>query len=383
MADQEKRETERVAAAGREMQKKQPKYILLYRKIAESIASGTYKTGEKLPSKRTIADKYGMSLVTVEHALETLEDEGYIISKERSGYYVSYDTEHGGKNISQMLRSRPDIIREPMRAEDLPGEDFPFNVWAKTVRQVLSDRRQVILQRSPNIGQPELRRSISEFLDRNRGIRCDPERIVIGAGSAYLYERLIHVLGKDRIYAIESPSYHMIERVYKAEDAVVEMLKIGSEGILSEELNRTKATVLHVTPYRSFPSGATAQAGKRAEYIAWASKPGRLIIEDDVESEFSIMNKTFDTLFTLSGIDNVIYMNTFSVTLSPALRISYMILPEYIAAEYEKKAGFYPCPVPTFEQLILSEFISSGNFERHINRVRRIRRASVSGHGKA
>ena len=356
--------------------KKQPKYLMLYKKIAGDIAAGIYKSGDKLPSKRTLADKFSLSLVTVEHALETLADEGYIAARERSGYYVTYTgSESRSLNLSNQPSHPADV---PMRAEDLPGPSFPFSTWAKTMKQVLNDKQQSIFQRSPNQGLREFRLILSDYLLRSRGILCDPDQIVIGSGSAHLYERLIRVLGKDRIYGIESPSYHMIEKVYNTENVKLEMLKIGPEGILTGELLRTNASVLHITPYRSFPSGATAQAGKRAEYLAWASQQDRMIIEDDVESEFTIQNKILDPLFTLSGESNVIYMNTFSVTLSPALRISYMILPQKLLDEYEKKAGFYPCPVPSFEQLILSEFIRSGNFERYINRVRREKRAIFS-----
>ncbi|MBO4327293.1 MAG: PLP-dependent aminotransferase family protein [Clostridia bacterium] len=359
------------------LKKAEPKYLKLYRTIAGDIAAGVYKTGDKLPSKRTLSDKYSLSLVTVEHALEALSDEGYVTPVERKGYFVSYTGSQGQYSLpASGNRLHP---AEPMRAEELPGPAFPFSAWAKTVRQTLSERQRKIFERSPNQGHEELRTALSEFLARSRNIRCSAGQIVVGSGSAYLYERLIQTLGRERIYAIESPSYHMIERVYSAGNVSYEMLKIGQDGILTSELERSRASVLHITPYRSFPSGVTAQAGKRAEYLSWASIPGRFIIEDDVESEFTILNNTFDPLFTLSEDGNVIYMNSFSVTLSPALRISYMILPEKIIDKYKEKAGFYPCPVPTFEQLILAGFINSGEFERYINRVRREKRASARG----
>ena len=350
-----------------------PKYLTLYKQLAKDIAAGIYVSGAKLPSKRTLSEKYEMSLVTVEHALELLADEGYIQPKERSGYYVSFSTDNYSPPGSNAVRD----VHAPMKAEGLPGPLFPFSAWAKTVRLILSERDRRIFERSPYNGHEELRRAISDFLARSRGLVCSPSQIVIGSGSAYLYERLIQLLGRGLVYAIESPSYHMIERVYRSENVKIEMLRIGNDGIISEDLSKTQADVLHVTPYRSFPSGATASAGKRAEYSAWASVPGRYIIEDDVESEFTVLTKNYEPLFTLAQDRNIIYMNSFSVTLSAALRISYMILPEELTVAYKEKAGFYNCPVPTFEQLILAEFIRSGEFERYINRVRRDKRAQL------
>ncbi len=351
----------------------EPKYLILYKKIAKDIAGGIYNAGEKLPSKRTLSEEHGMSLVTVEHALELLADEGYIQPRERSGYYVSFAPGHYSPPVSGASKQ----VFAPMKAEDLPGPLFPFSAWAKAVRLILSERDRRIFERSAYNGHEELRRAISGFLARSRGIVCTPEQIVIGSGSAYLYERLIQLLGRDRIYAIESPSYHMIERVYRSENVSIEMLRIGNDGILTKELLNTSASVLHVTPYRSFPSGVTADAGKRAEYLEWAAGSGRYIIEDDVESEFTVLTKNYEPLFTLAQNKNIIYMNSFSVTLSAALRISYMILPENLTAAYKEKAGFYSCPVPTFEQLVLAEFIRSGEFERYINRVRREKRAQL------
>ncbi len=366
----------------------EPLYLKLYKKLVSDISEGLYRSGEKLPSKRVISDNTGLSLVTVEHALELLADEGYVVSKERSGCYVSFSPGQYGLPSSQPLpdRSRTGILNaperiepafSPMKAEDLPSRSFPFTAWAKTVRQILTERERKIFEKSHNRGHAELRNALSEFLARSRQPKCSPEDIIIGAGSEYLYVRLIQLLGRDRIYAVESPSYEMISKVYTAENVDFEMLKIGSGGILSRELASTKASVLHVTPYRSFPSGATAQVGKRMEYIKWAAAEGRYIIEDDVESEFSVLSKKYDPLFTLSSSDNVIYMNSFSVTLSPALRIAYMVLPEKLSEEYRARLDFYSCPVPTFEQLVLARFIRSGEFERYINRVRREKRSAL------
>ena len=205
----------------------------------------------------------------------------------------------------------------------------------------------------------------------------DPEQIVIGAGAEYLYGLAIQLLGRDRIYAIEDPSYEQIRSVYAANGVRYESLRFGRDGVLSSELQRTSATVLHVTPYRSFPSGVTASAGKRREYVTWAQERGGVIIEDDFDSEFSVSSKNEDTVFALAPEGTVIYVNTFSKTVASSMRIGYMVLPRSLLPTFLGSVGFYSCTVPVFEQYVLAELINSGDFERHINRVRRRRRLTM------
>jgi GntR family transcriptional regulator/MocR family aminotransferase len=152
------------------------------------------------------------------------------------------------------------------------------------------------------------------------------------------------------------------------------MLKMGGDGILSSELAGTDAGVLHVTPFHSYPSGVTASASKRWEYLAWAKRTGGYIIEDNYDSELTVSAKNEDTLFSLSGEGRVIYLNTFSRTIAPSMRVGYMVLPEKLLEAFEEKVGFYSCTVPVFEQYVLAELLSDGSFERHVNRIRRQRR---------
>ena len=173
---------------------------------------------------------------------------------------------------------------------------------------------------------------------------------------------------------MEYPSYEKIEKVYRAAGVQVEKLPLGENGIESNALSSSNADVLHVSPYRSFPSGITASASKKHEYIRWAGRYGRYIIEDDFESEFSVSRKPEDTMFELSEHDNVIYMNTFSKTISGSLRVGYMVLPKRLVQKFDMDLGFYSCTVPTFEQILIAELIRNGDFERHINRVRRRKR---------
>ena len=345
-----------------------PVYLQLYKHLRRDIIDGIYPYGSKLPSKRLLADEIGVSTVTVEHAYALLCDEGYAQSRQRSGYFVVFRQSDGfaAATMSPPAPHTPHVPRQ--------YPDFSLSILSKTMRKVLTDYEEAILEKSPNSGCTELREALQQYLARNRGIRVDVDQIVIGSGSEYLYGLIIELLGRDRIFAIESPSYKKIEQVYRAAEVCYESLPLAQDGIDSRALFASKAQVLHTTPYRSFPSGVTASASKRHEYIRWAEAAGRYIIEDDFESEFSVFVKPTETLFSLSDQDNVIYLNTFSKTISPALRIAYMVLPEKLVASFSEKLGFYSCTVPTYMQLVLAQLLNNGDFERHINRVRRNKR---------
>ena len=348
-------------------------YMQLYLQLREDITKFVYKYGDKLPSKRTLSAETGTSVITVEHAYDILCDEGYVEAKERSGYYVVYRA-----NDFVPVSSYEETFKISQLSHNT-AEDFPFSVFAKTMRNVISKYGERILVKSPNFGCLELKTAICQYLARGKGIWVCPDQIVVGSGSEYLYSLIVQFLGYDKIYAIEDPSYEKIRSIYNANGVKFDKLKLGADGIMTEELKRTKASVLHITPYESFPSGITASASKRNEYIQWAIDRNAMIIEDDFGSEFTVLKKYEDTVFSLETSKTVIYVNTFSKTIAPSMRISYMVLPNQLVDIFNEKLGFYSCTVPVFEQYVLAEFINNGDFERHINRVRRKLRQEKSG----
>ena len=355
-----------------------PAYLQLYNQLRKDIIDGVYVFGSKLPSKRIIATETGVSTITVEHAYDLLRDEGYIEPKERSGYFVIFCSDDGFVSSSQ---NTFDIFSNV--SYDLENDDeFPFSVLARAMRKVIGMMGERILVRSPNSGCVELRKAIQLYLAQSRGIVADIEQIIIGSGSEYLYNLIIDLLGRNLVYAIESPSYNKIEQVYSLSKVEIQKLPLSKNGIESSALKNCSADVLHISPYRSYPSGVTASASKRHEYLKWAEKEERYIIEDDFESEFSVSKKPEETLFCHSSKDNVIYMNTFSKTISSSLRVGYMVLPKKLAKEFEERLGFYSCTVPTYIQIVLAELIANGDFERHINRVRRKKRKQLNEKGK-
>ena len=359
---------------------KYPSYEKLYEKIRQDILSGSYIYGDKLPGKRILAEQNNVSVITVAHALEMLEDEGYISVRERSGCYISYrqvDDLHPLSSLSPVPVfefTPPQKLEHPSSA-DVDG--FPFSVLVRSMRRVLSEQREEILVKSPNSGLLNFRKSLSRYLSRTRGISARPEQIIIGAGAEYLYSLIVEMLGPKRVWAIEFPSYEKIEQVYSARGISLERLPLAHDGIRSNALQSCSASVLHLSPYRSYPSNVTASASKRMEYLRWADTDDRYIVEDDYESEFCLRQKPMEPLFAQSRKDNIVYLNTFSRTVSPAIRVGYMVLPLRLISLFEERVGFYSCTVPAFEQYVLSDLIDTGEFERHLHRVRRKLRAQL------
>ena len=351
---------------------KRPAYLQIYNQIKDDIVNDILNYNSKLPSIRSLAEDTGVSTVTVKHAYALLCDEGYVEPKERSGFIVCFRKEDVFVTSASFVQK----YHTAYHAEQSHTE-FSLPLLSKTMRRVLTEHGDLLLEKSPNLGCTELREAIRSYLGRNRGVAVDVEQIVIGSGSEYLYGLIVELLGRNRIFAIESPSYKKIEQVYKATEIQYDLLPLTHTGIDSKALAETSADVLHTTPYRSYPSGVTATASKRHEYVRWASEGNRYIIEDDFESEFSVFTKPTETLFALSEHDNVIYLNTFSKTISPSLRIGYMVLPKHLVNAYKEKLGFYSCTVPTFMQYVLTELLNNGDFERHINRFRRKMRKGI------
>lgn len=339
-------------------------YLQLYRQLRQDIAEGAYAQGAKLPSKRQLAEELDISLITVEHAMALLTDEGYAVPKQRSGFYAG---------IGSPARDIPRKATIPqMSLTDMP-EDFPFSALAKVMRKVLADYGERILMRSPGNGCEELRMELAGYLLRSRGLHVSPEQIIAGSGAEYLYGLVVQLLGRERIYAQEEPCYDMIRKVYEANGVICEGLRMGNDGICSEALTGSRAGVLHVTPYHSYPSGVTATAAKRREYAVWARGREAYIVEDDYDSELSVSLPQVETIASLAP-ERVIYLNTFSKTLAPSMRTGYMVLPEELLPAYRERLGFYSCTVPVFDQLVLAEFIRCGELERRISRLRKKRR---------
>ena len=354
-------------------------YEHLYRCIRQDILSGKLAPGEKLPSKRTLARNLGISVVTIEGAYNQLTAEGYCESRPRRGYFVMdvpYRNMPAGKAASKSEQSAMRHTSENKQVIDLTAnrlqpEDFPFAIWSRLLRQVLSQREAELLERSPGQGIWELRQAIARHLQNFRGLNVAPEQIVIGAGTEYLYTLLIQFLGRDKKYGLEDPGYERIRKIYQINGAAIAAISLDLQGIRLAELREAGVEIIHISPSHHFPTGIVMPVSRRYELLDWAAeKAGRYIIEDDYDSEFRLTGRPIPTLMESDLHDRVIYMNTFSKSLTPTIRISYMVLPQALVAPFQERMSCYSCTVANFEQYTLAKFIGEGHFEKHINRMR-------------
>ncbi len=373
---------------------KYPLYEQLYLCIRNDISSGKLLADTKLPSKRLFAEHLGVSKVTVEAAYSQLVSEGYIYSVEKKGYFVEKVTvvdKMPKKIVSELPQTEQ--YSADIKSNNVSLSAFPFSVWSKLMREVTLSYSREILLPVPFNGAPCLRRAICTYLAENRGMSVDPECIIVGSGTEYLYGLIIQLLGNNKKFALENPSYSKISKVYGANGAECTYVDMDSDGVNVKSLYEGGADVLHISPAHHFPSGTVTSQKRRYELLDWASKSnGRYIIEDEYDSEFRFIGKPIPPVQSIDANERVIYINTFSKTIAPSIRIAYMVLPPSLFLEFKQKLSFYSCTVPAFEQYTLAEFILRGYFERHISRMKRhyktlrndlismIKKSSISGY---
>ena len=351
-------------------------YEHLYKCIRQDITDGVLTAGSRLPSKRSLAGNLGVSTITVETAYGQLLSEGYIYSVPKKGYYVSDFSSNivsEQKNLSQETISfdSDSSFYADFSSNQTRPENFPFSVWAKLMRETLCDKNSELMAKPPCGGMLGLRAAIAGHLSQFRGMNVQPEQIFIGAGTEYLYGLLIQLLGFDKTYAVENPGYEKIFQIYSSYHVNCCPVDMDHQGIRIDKLEESGADVVHISPSHHFPTGIITPISRRYELLSWAARAdSRYIIEDDYDSEFRLVGKPIPALQSIDITDKVIYINTFSKSLTSTMRISYMVLPLTLAREFLSRMDFYSCTVSNFEQFTLMRFIEEGYFEKHINRMR-------------
>ena len=354
---------------------RRPLYEQLYRYIRGEIEAGRLAAGERLPSKRALAAHLKISVVTVEGAYGQLLAEGYLRSEPKRGFFVqAVQEEHRSpapaRTLSVPAPPTPALPYDfSTSAVDIAL--FPFATWAKLMREVLSEQAAPLLASPHPQGLPALRRAIAEHLYRFRGIRADAEQIVVGAGSETLIGLLVQLLGREGGYGVENPGYTKTQRILTSCGAAVRPLPLDGQGLRVDALEEAGVRVVHVTPSHHYPLGIIMPVARRQALLRWAeAAPDRYILEDDYDSEFRFVGRPIPTLFSIDEAQRVIYLNTFSKTIAPSIRISYMILPPRLMEVYREKLGFYACTVSGFEQYTLAKFMAQGRYEQHLSRMK-------------
>ena len=357
-----------------------PLYEQLYKSLADEMRSGAIAAGTRMPGKRRLAAELSVSVNTVDAAYQMLAAEGYLESRERSGFYVQEYL---------ALPTRPEGEQPPIPAPaPLPEKEpeqpvqfdlstrgvdpglFPFRTWARLQKELLYSSPQLLTHGDAQ-GDPELRQALADYLEEYRGVRCSAEQVVVGAGLEYLLGLLAPLLpGKT---AVENPGYPRAKRVLENNGVDCCCLPVDEDGLSVAALSSSGAAVCYVTPSHQFPTGVTMPAGRRAELLHWASRhPGqRYIIEDDYDSEFRFDTRPLPSLQGMAGADGpVVYLSTCSRSLAPSIRIAYMVLPRHLLPAWREKYRLYSGTVSRFEQQTLARFIREGYFTRHLARER-------------
>jgi len=343
----------------------------LYAALREEIERGGIAPGARMPSKRQLADHLHISTATVEAAYARLTSEGLCQSRPRSGMYAAEALPHPGG------AGRVDVppVRYDFSTGAADAEHFPYATWAKLMREVLSEQDKALLLTGDVQGAPELRAQIAAMLRSLRGIDVPPEAIVLGAGTEVLVAALVALIGRERLFAVEDPGYSRVRRVLVTSGARIAPTPLDAGAIDVRALYVSGAGAAYVTPSHQFPTGEEMTAEQRTALLRWARETGGYILEDDCDSEFRFAGSPAASLMAMDGDGHVIYMNTFSRTLAPGLRLSFMALPGPLIAQY--RAMHASCSVPGFEQAALCRFMAGGHFERHIARMRVIYRGRM------
>jgi GntR family transcriptional regulator/MocR family aminotransferase len=355
---------------------KTPLYHQLYSFIKTQIQSGRIAVDTKLPSKRKLSSYLKISQNTIQTAYGQLIEEGYVVPVERKGFFVS--------RIDNLIKlGAPGEFLAPA-PEDAAGlydfsyhgvdlQTFPYTVWRRLYREVVNEYDKELLRLTDSQGLLLLRKEIASYLFQSRGVNCSADQLIISSGTEYLFQILIQLFEKQSVFGIENPGYEKLYQLFAGNRASFRPVGIDGKGMMPDEIGKSGANIVCVTPAHQFPTGEIMPISRRVQILNWSNeKDGRYIIEDDYDSEFKYSGKPVPALQGLDSNDKVIYMGAFSKSLSPAMRVSYMVLPRHLMKRFRENLSYIICPVPVIEQKALSRFIGEGHFERHLNKMRNI-----------
>ena len=360
-------------------------YQQIYEHIRQEIREGKLLAGERLPSTRSLAEYLQVARSTVDYAYDQLLSEGYIEARPYKGYFVCrlegiFAMEPREENEPEPDTSGEESVPEEGCIDFSPyGIDmngFPVGVWKRITKNILNDNNSDLFAQGEPQGDYDLRLTISRYLHSSRGVNCRPEQIIVGAGNDYLLLLLEKILGRHVGIAMENPTYKRAYRIFESFAYRIHTVDMDDKGMRADRLSGLPVRVAYVMPSHQYPTGAVMTIGRRAELLRWAERePDRYLIEDDHDSEYRYRGKPIPSLQSVDGLGKVIYLGTFSKSIAPSLRISYMVLPPELLKRYHKNCGFYSTTVPKIQQEVLRAFIEEGHFERHLNKMRGIYRS--------
>lgn len=359
------------------MESKEPIYHQLYSYIKKEIQTGRISFDTKLPSKRKLSAYLNISQNTIQASYDQLIEEGYITSVEKRGFFVSkIDFLQQLKvNLPSLENNKSDTkqITYDFSYHGVDMPSFPFDAWRKLMKEVINEYDVELLMPGDSLGYIRLRAALSAYLHQSRGVNCSSSQIIISSGTEMLFQTLIQLFDPDSNYGIENPGYEKLNQLFTGNRAGFSAINIDHNGMLLTEIMKSNANILCITPAHQFPSGGIMPINRRMQLLNWANESSnRYLIEDDYDSEFKYSGKPIPALQGLDTNEKVIYMGSLSKSISPTLRVSYMVLPNHLALRFNEKLSYILCPVPMLEQKVLCNFIENGSFERHLNKMRTI-----------
>ena len=354
-------------------------YEQIYEYIRDEIRAGSLLQNEKLPSARFMAEYLQVSRTTVDMAYDQLVSEGYLEARPRRGYFVSAFEELNvideipRKEMTESCGQKEDSpIRYDFSPNAIDMRYFPYATWKKITKNILVDANSKMFSLGEPQGDLSLRTTICRYLHGSRGVNCEPEQIIIGAGNDYLLLLLEKILGRHVHIAMENPTYIRAYKIFRSCAYPVSFIPMDENGIRVDCLRQTDACVAYVMPSHQYPTGISMPIGRRMELLKWAAEEKeRYLIEDDYDSEFRYRGKPLPSLQASDHGGKVVYIGTFSKSIAPAIRISYMVLPYPLLERYRSECSSYSSTVSRIDQTILNEFIQDGYFERYLNKMRK------------
>lgn len=353
-------------------------YRKIYEQLKKDILAHKYHSHERLPSKRLLSRELGVSVNSVKHAYEQLVAEGYVYTKERQGYFI--------ESLNELVvnpRHEEAVIEEAATTEVTSAfryslshmstnlSVFPVETWLKLQRQVLKSSRDV-LSEIPHIKGPlALRRAIAKLVSFKRGIDCHPEQIILASGANVLVQKLLVLLNDGMKVGVENPGYARMRQVIQQHCRVIP-IPLDDKGVRMSEIHQMQPNIMLTTPSHQFPLGMIMPISRRIELLNWAAQTASYVIEDDYDSEFKYGTDNIPSLFSLDQNERVIYLGTFSKTLSPSMRMSYMILPKHLVEPFQQMYQETISDVSTMTALTLAAMIDSGDYEKYIRKMRHI-----------
>lgn len=358
-----------------------PLYEQIYQYIKTDICAGRIPCGAKLPSTRALSEYLQVSRSTVELAYEQLLSEGYIESVPCKGFYV-LELEGLYQQATRIPAKEPHQKQQKKKYRfdfspyGIDLQSFPYNVWRRLSKEILLDAQSDLFKSGDSQGEEDLRDAIKNYLHQARGVNCSTNQIIVGAGNEYLLMLLSMMLGTNHKIAFENPTYKQAYRLFKNLSYQITTIDMDQYGMEVNKLRDSGSNMAYVMPSHQYPLGIVMPMKRRMELLKWATEEdNRYIIEDDYDSEFRYKGKPIPALQGFDGSGKVIYLGTFSRAIAPAIRVSYMVLPEKLMDIYQETCRFLNCTVPKVDQCILQKFLEQGHFERHLNKMRALYKA--------